>query len=225
MRVPRRRYSSRVCQMAQADVPTGATRPAARPRGRHWRGMSRHSWRQWKGESDMPKLIAERSIPRQHRQWLRHLLESTRGPIRIASAYVTDRDLLVGVKNRTIQVLTFLWPWDSPWEIVSRATSLASLRSLIETGVQCRCLSDGARLHAKVYIFGDEFAVVTSGNLTTYGLDKNIEVGVQLTGSNVQELTAWFDALWKRGRPLDEKQVSDWQKRTAALSREYSDLR
>src|SRR5271165_6596311 len=68
-------------------------------------------------------------------------------------------------------------------DIVSGATSLACLRSLIKAGVECSCLSRGPRLHAKVYIFGDQSAIVTSANLTTNALDRNIEVGVHVTGA------------------------------------------
>ena len=57
----------------------------------------------------MLEIIAEDDgSHRQHRQGLRNLLETTKGPVRIASAYVTERDLLLGFKNREIQVLTRL---------------------------------------------------------------------------------------------------------------------
>ena len=47
----------------------------------------------------MHKVIVEDGGQRQHRQWLRKLLETTNGPVRVASAYVTDRDLLFGAKK------------------------------------------------------------------------------------------------------------------------------
>jgi hypothetical protein len=181
-----------------------------------WFGSAAIRW-----SNTMPKVFAEDGNHRQHRQCLRNVLETTKGPVRIASAYVTDTDLLFGATDRNVRLLTSLLRMD----IGSGATSLESLRSLIETGVQCRCLSDGPRLHAKVYMFGDESAVVTSANLTWSALDKNIEVGVQLTGSAVLDLIVWFDALWAKSRRLDVKQVSDWQEQTTALSREYWALR
>ena len=116
---------------------------------------------------------------RQHRHRLRDLLETTNGPVRIPSAYVTDTALLTSTKNRKVQLLTSL----SPMDIVSGAPSLESLALLLKSGVYCRCVSGGPRLHAKVYIFGDESAVVTSANLTRNALNSNIEVGIQLTGS------------------------------------------
>jgi hypothetical protein len=109
-----------------------------------------------------------------HREQLRELMGTTRGPVRIASAYVTDTDLVPGSDNRDIRLLTGL----STIDIVTGATSLDSLGQLVETGVQCRRSSETPRVHAKVYIFGGEVAVVSSANLTTGGLDANIEVGV-----------------------------------------------
>src|SRR5262249_24668012 len=89
------------------------------------------------------------------------------------------------------------------------------------------CLSDGPRLHAKVYLFGDEVAVVTSANLTTSALGSNIEVGVQLTGSAVQELVVWFDTFWAKAGKFGLPEVSiwqQWQQETEALRQESDDL-
>lgn len=170
----------------------------------------------------MLEVIAEDGgSQRQHRQRLRKLLETTKGPARIASAYITDTALLSGIKSRKARLLISLLRMD----IVSGATSLESLRSLIEAGVQCRYLSNGPRFHAKVYIFGDESAVVTSANLTGNGLDSNIEVGILLSGSAVHELTVWFDAFWAKAGQLDLEKVSKLQQETAALRREYAVLR
>ena len=169
----------------------------------------------------MHKLILENGGPRQHRQSLKGLLETTSGSVRVASAYVTDADLLSVAKTRKVQLLTSLLRMD----IVSGATSLDSLKLLIENGVQCRCLSDGPRLHAKTYIFANEGAVVTSANLTRSALDRNIEVGVQISGDTVQELMKWFDQQWDKAVPLDAAQIAVWQKETAKLRHDYSRLR
>jgi hypothetical protein len=169
----------------------------------------------------MHNVIAEDGSRRQHRQRLRRLLETTPGTVRVASAYVTESELLLGVKGRDVRILTPV----STMDIVSGATSLQCLRSLIEAGVQCRYLPDGPRFHAKVYIFGEQFAVVTSANLTASAMDTNVEVGVQLTGSDVGELNRWFDAFWKRARPLVVEQLADWQQATDGLRLEHNQLR
>lgn len=169
----------------------------------------------------MPKVVAEDGRRRKHRHFLQNLLETTKGPVRIASAYITDTDMLFGIENREVQVLTCL----SPMDILSGATSLESVNSLIQTGVKCRDLSGGPKLHAKVYMFGNEVAFVTSANLTRSGLDSNIEVGVQLAGSAVRELTVWFDTFWKKAKRLDVAKIAEWKQETAALRREFAALR
>ncbi len=169
----------------------------------------------------MHKVVAEDGKQRKHRQFLQSLLETTEGPVRIASAYITDKDLLFGIGNREVHVLTDL----SPLDIASGASSLESVASLIRKGAKCKDMSGGPKLHAKVYMFGNEVAFVTSANLTRNGLDANLEVGVQLTGSAARELTAWFDTFWKRAKWLDLAKMNKWKRDTAALRREFAALR
>lgn len=169
----------------------------------------------------MSYVIAEDGGQRQHREWLSRMLNTTTGPVRIATAYITDRDLLFGARTQRVRILTSLYRMD----IVSGATSLETLRCLIEAGVRCRCLSEGPRLHAKVYMFGKKYAVVTSANLTRNALDTNIEVGVQLAGKSVDELIAWFDKFWATARRLDLPELSRWEQGTWELRQEYERLR
>src|SRR4051812_46192509 len=131
----------------------------------------------------MGRIIAETGLPRYHRPILQGLAGVSSGPVRVASAYVTDRKLLVEARSDVVQLLTTLRRMD----VVSGATSLEAIRDLVAGGVECRCVSKG-RLHAKVYIFGCQAAVVTSANLTANALDSNIEVGVQVKGNDVEEL-------------------------------------
>jgi len=169
----------------------------------------------------MRKLIVEDGSQRQHRQRLKRLLDKTKGTVRIASAYVTDRDLLIFIKSRKIRLLTSLLPMD----IASGATSLETLGALIKSGVECRFLPGRPRLHAKVYIFGGTSAVVTSANLTRSAFDSNIEVGVEVDGRDVQNLTEWFDTFWEKAYPRTELQLANLEKQTAALRREYAKLK
>lgn len=169
----------------------------------------------------LPEVIAETSGKRRHEPAFRKLLNTTSGLVRIATAYITDNDLLPSIEKRKVQLLTSLVPMD----VASGAISLRTLRSLIEAGVQCRCLSGGPRLHAKVYMFSSESAVVTSANLTNNALNSNIEVGVRLTGDVVQELTAWFDAMWVEADVLNLRLLSKWEKAIKPLRGEYDALR
>jgi hypothetical protein len=165
-------------------------------------------------------VIAEsESRQRQHRNTLHDLVKKTEGTIRIASAYVTDTAILSNIKKQDVRLLTYL----SPMDIIAGSSSLASLAVLIKAGVQCRCVASGPRLHAKVYIFGDESAIITSANLTRKALDENIEVGIHLSGDAARELILWFDKLWKnRADELDLAILAEWQRETEVQRAEYS---
>ncbi len=137
------------------------------------------------------------------------------------AAYVTDRELLLGDIKRERRLLISLLPMD----VASGTTSLETLGALIGSGVECRVLPDRPRLHAKVYIFGAEHAVVTSANLTGSAFDSNIEVGAEVKGAAVKSLTTWFDKLWKIADLLTVSQLAELQRRTAALRQEYIKLK
>ena len=170
----------------------------------------------------MVGLILEDGIPdRRHKARLIELMSSTTGIIRIASAYVTERQVLTSQPERDRRLLISLLPMD----VASGAMSIESLCALLESGVECRVLPQRPRLHAKVYIFGSSIAVVTSANLTRSALDSNIEVGVELQGNETKTLTVWFDQLWSIASPLTVKQLADVQVQTAALRREFMKLK
>jgi hypothetical protein len=175
------------------------------------------------GESGrMNKVILENGTAKQvHRNRLNALLASTQGTVRIAPAYVTDRDLLTRSPKRERRLLLSLMPMD----IASGATSLESLGTLVKSGVDCRTLLERPRLHAKVYIFGSSRAVITSANLTRSALDSNIEAGAEISLDRVQQLVAWFDKLWNIASPLTLKRLSELQTETRALRAEYMKLK
>src|ERR1700722_10573424 len=105
-------------------------------------------------------ILEDGSHQRKHRPHLNGLLAATKGILRIASAYVTDRKLLIDAADRERRLLISLLPMD----VASGATSIETLGMLIKSGVECRILSERPRLHAKVYIFGTSCAVITSAN-------------------------------------------------------------
>jgi hypothetical protein len=169
----------------------------------------------------MLTLIGTESAERQHRNKLRNLMKQTSGTVRIASAYVTDKHLLSGIKDRDVRLLTYI----SRMDIIAGAMSLNSLAALITSGVQCRYISKGPRLHAKVYLFDDQSAVVTSANLTQRALDKNLEVGVHLSGAAVTQLIGWFDMLWNKAEKMDLAILDKWLQETEQERTKYLALR
>jgi hypothetical protein len=170
-------------------------------------------------ENPMGNVIARIGA---HRERLLQLMGATRGPVRIASAYVTETGLLPSDVDRDVRLLTGL----SALDIISGATSLDALESLIRSGAQCRLLSGAPRIHAKVYILDGGPAIVTSANFTRRALDSNIEVGVVLVdGTDVEDLIRWFDGLWDSAEPLDVARLSSLRRRTAGLCESFASLR
>ena len=155
-----------------------------------------------------------------HRRRFGELLAKSSSVIRIASAYVTSQELL-RVKAQKVRLLTSVLPMD----VISGATSLEALSALLKTGAQIKRLPDSPRLHAKVYIFDDKHAVVTSANLTRNALDSNIEVGIEVSGNAVNALIKWFDSQWNRAERIAATQLADWELRIAGLRQSFSDIR
>jgi hypothetical protein len=170
----------------------------------------------------MINIVLEDGNPkRQHRKCLNDLMSKTNGLVRIASACVTDRELFSHVNDRSIRLLISLLPMD----IISGATSLETLRWLLETGVEIRVLPGRPRMHANTYIFGMSVAVITSANLTKNALESNLEVGVECLGQNLKKLTEWFDKLWRDALLLSMEHLIELQGKTARLRSKYTELR
>lgn len=168
----------------------------------------------------MPNVIVKVGM---HRKILEELLAKTQETVRIASPYVTDKDLLLTSEVKNVRLLTAL----SKVDVVIGATSLDCLQLLVERGVKCRVLKASSRLHAKLYIFDKDCAVVTSANLTQKALDKNIEIGVQLRRPAVARLINWFDVQWasEAAEPLNLTTISSLRNETAMLRRKFKKLR
>jgi hypothetical protein len=107
---------------------------------------------------------------------------------------------------RSIQVITRF----SLNDFASGVSDLSALRRLIQVGAQVRGIRG---LHAKVYLFGDRRAIVTSANLTGAGLSGNHEFGL-VSGEKavVDSACRYFEGLWRGGRQdLLLSAVEDWQ--------------
>ena len=114
----------------------------------------------------------------------------------ISSPFVSRRgvDFLVDhlsssvQENGSVQVLANL----SPQNIVQGATEPESLQRLNST-VSDAVVHHLPHLHAKVYVADTQKAIVTSGNLTGGGLEKNYEYGV--TTSDTEAISVIHDDL------------------------------
>ncbi|MBI5141654.1 MAG: phospholipase D family protein [Nitrospirae bacterium] len=170
----------------------------------------------------MTNLILEDGSPnRRHRQRLSKLLNECTDTIRIASAYVTERQFLTTYPKHEVRLLTSLRPMD----VASGATSIEALNALLQLGVKCRALPSRPRLHSKVYIFGTSSAVVTSANFTGNAFDSNIEAGLETSANEARQLAAWFDRLWEIASPITVDQLLELHNETSALRRDFMKLK
>lgn len=93
-------------------------------------------------------------------------------------------------------------------------SDIAALRDVLEAGGQVRGVRN---LHAKVFLFGNSRAAVTSANLTTKGLNGNHEFGcVSDESAFVDACSAYFETMWKAaGTDVTFQQLDDWGNRVS----------
>lgn len=113
--------------------------------------------------------------------WLIHRARTCKSRVLIASPYVNDGifELADAVKSsisRTLVTRTDLR------EFAIGSSNLNTLCSLSRVGFQIRSLSG---LHAKIYVFDDSAALVTSANATYSGMRFNRECGLSTRNSQV----------------------------------------
>jgi hypothetical protein len=103
-----------------------------------------------------------------------------------------------------------------PGEMCLGVNDTEALRLLLECGAKIRGIRG---LHAKVYLFGDQRAVVTSANITEAAFLRNHEFGfVSSEGPIIKRCREYFDQLWQRaGCDLDLARLETWEKKIAAI--------
>ena len=148
--------------------------------------------------------------------WAREMSKALVGgsdEVRVSSPFISSAGLsrLGAVDPRFLRVLT---RFDLD-DFVARVNDLAVIRYLVERGARVRGIQN---LHAKLYVFGDGAAIVTSANLTKAGLESNHEFGCVVTQRrSVKQCSDYFDSLWAlAGRNLRLKRVTEWEARVVA---------
>ena len=91
-------------------------------------------------------------------------------------------------------------------------SDIEALRELLDAGADIRGIKN---LHAKIYLFSDKRAIVTSANLTKAALERNHEFGlVAEDESLIKACRDYFDDLWSRaGKNLTSKQLGKWNEK------------
>ena len=91
-------------------------------------------------------------------------------------------------------------------DLIDGASDLEAFEKLLQLAeksgldVAVKCISN---LHAKVYIFDENSAIVTSSNLTPSGLKSNIEYGIEVTErATIQQILNDMNTYWQAAEPL-----------------------
>ncbi|HVO56002.1 MAG TPA: phospholipase D family protein [Solirubrobacterales bacterium] len=145
---------------------------------------------------------------------LRKAIKADGSEVRIASPFVKRAAvarLFKGVDTGNVRVLTRF----NLEQFGQGVSDIAALRELLRLGARVRGVK---RLHAKLYMFGRERAVVTSANLTIAGLSQNHELGVVAEGGAVaRACREYFDQLWKEaGKDLEPSRLDRWEEQVQA---------
>jgi hypothetical protein len=120
--------------------------------------------------------------------------------------------LLTGEHPDLIQVITRFHLGD----MCDGVIDTEALRLLLENGAKIRGVKN---LHAKLYLFGDKRAILTSANLTEAAMIRNHEFGFVSNNNGIIEgCLKYFDNLWKRaGDDLDLARLEGWEERLEAV--------
>ena len=120
---------------------------------------------------------------------------------------------LLDKNPRSIQVITRF----NLADFAAGVSDVASLQALLNADARVRGMRN---LHAKMYLFGDRRAIITSCNLTTAALTRNYELGlIAENKALIVKCQEYFDELWNgAGEDLTQAQVDDWDK---VIARHY----
>ena len=111
------------------------------------------------------------------------------------------------IPNVSVEILTRVRIQD----LIDGASDLEAFEKLLQLAevpgleVTVKCISN---LHAKVYIFDENSAIVTSSNLTPSGLKSNVEYGIEITEQiAIQQILDDMYAYWSTAETLTVEMI------------------
>ncbi len=129
-----------------------------------------------------------------HRDAIVNAFKKTEHRIRIISPFIQEsmtRYLVDSMsKGIVAQLITRFYRED----FIKSVSSLTALKSLQKTGVDIYALKD---LHAKLYLFDDNVAIIGSANFTGGGFGNNIELSLYIEEEYdlIAQLSEYFDKM------------------------------
>ncbi len=138
------------------------------------------------------------------------------GTLRIVCPFIKQRAVkrLVDAGHRPeIRVITRF----NLSDFATGVSDVSALRWLLEQGA---CIRGIRGLHAKMYLFGERHAIVTSANLTETALFRNHEFGFISQDADVaKRCHAYFDSLWQCAGPdLTHAKLEEWENKLRSAS-------
>lgn len=142
--------------------------------------------------------------------WAKELTDALRADaseLRIICPFIktTALDRLLSRHPKSIQVITRF----NLGDFAEGVSDIEALRRLLAAGAKVRGVRN---LHAKLYLFGQGRAIVTSANLTEAAINRNHEFGMVADDKTIiAACVTYFDELWRRGGAnLTSDQINAW---------------
>ncbi|MCL2827704.1 MAG: phospholipase D family protein [Oscillospiraceae bacterium] len=137
-------------------------------------------------------------VTKEHNSLIRELFEKTTGSIKIVSPFITRAmgNILVNCKKQTpglkAEIITRFYREN----FIQGVSEIGALKKLNDCGVKIYALQD---LHAKLYLFDDDSALIGSANFTSGGFKSNHELSLHITDEPDANgsLVDYFDELLK----------------------------
>ena len=127
--------------------------------------------------------------------------------LRIISPFITHKaiNLFPEADPNSIRVITRY----NLADFANNVSSIKALYSLLDIGASIRGIQG---LHAKMYMFGERRAIITSANFTQTGFTLNHELGIVTEEEEaIKNCLDYFDYLWRiDGIDLKREQLDDW---------------
>ena len=151
-----------------------------------------------------------RTIQLVDREWHEKFAEALEGglsDLRIICPFIKAGTIgwLLGYTQTKVQVITRF----NLADFAAGVSDTSAMRKLLDAKARVRGVKN---LHAKLYIFGQSRAFVTSCNLTGAALYRNHEFGMVIDDEKiVAKCLTYFDKLWQHaGEDLLSEQVRSW---------------
>ena len=154
--------------------------------------------------------VYRNDVSHRHQQWPPEFidaLDAERSLLQIVCPIIKTNalDRLLSRRPNHVQVITRF----NLADFAHGVSDLAAMRQVLDMGGQVRGIR---HLHAKLYLFGSSWAIVTSPNLTGAGMNVKHEFGIVTDGSDaIARYRAYFDGLWElAGSDLQSPQLDRW---------------